>query len=221
MRFKFCGNIDSPEWLISEITFLTKISAIRLRMLCNNIVNFILNNGKNFKDIQKSFDDMNFNDIDGKIIFSLLDFILRNSIKFEVEENILTQELQQLGLPLENADSITKVYKTQKENLKIKLKNEIFSINEINNLDYKISYILASDINDFKNNNLVKNIKEDKKIILESDVLQLNNVETKITLNIDYDITKNINVTTNVDLIGKLLNDLTKASEMIKKFQDS
>lgn len=223
MKFKFCGNIDLPEWLISEITFLTKISSIRLRMLCNNVANFIINNGKNFKDIQKSLDDMNFSETEAKIIISLLDFIIRSSIKFDVSENILSNELQQLGLPQENADAITKVYKNQKENLKNKLKEDVFTFSQIKNVDYKISYILANDIADFKDNNLVKSLKEDNdtKSLNNSENLLFNNLDCKINLNIEDQKGKEFNLVTNKDILGKLINDLSKASEMIKKFQEA
>lgn len=225
MKFKFCGNVDSPEWLISEITFLTKISAIRLRMLCNNVANFIINNGKNYKEIQKSLDDMNFNETEGKIIFSLLDFIIRSSIKFDVAENILSNELQQLGLPQENADAITKIFKNQKENLRNKLKEDVFAFSQIKNVNYKISYILANNIIDYKNNSLVESLnKDDKdsKSLINSENLLLNNVECKVNLNIEDPKSFNgFNFTTNKDVLGKLINDLSKAAEMIKKFQEA
>jgi hypothetical protein len=223
MKFKFCGNIDSPEWVISEIIFLAKISAIRLRMLCNNIANFIINNGKNFKDIQKSLDDMNLNESESKIIFSLLEFILKSSVKFDVDDEILNNELQQLGLPQENADSITKVYKNNKENLKNKLKEDVFNFSQLHKVEYKISYILANDANNFNNNNIVNNLKEeeDKKAMINSDVLQFNNFDTKVYFNIQDEKNGFFNFTTNKDILGKLINDLNKASEMIKKLQDA
>jgi len=221
MRFKFCGNIDLPEWLISEITFLTKISSIRLRMLCNCIANFIINNGKNFKEIQKSLDNMNFSETESKIIFSLFDFIIRSSVKFDVTESILSNELQQLGLPQENADAITKIYKNQKENLKNKLKEDVFCFNQIKNVNYKISYILANNVVDFKNNNLVSSLKEDNdlKAILNSENLLYNNLDCKVNLNIEDDKGDVFKLTTDKDILGKLINDLGKAAEMIKKLQ--
>lgn len=227
MKFKFCGNIDSPEWLISEIIFLTKISAIRLRMICNNVVNFILKDGKNLKEIQKAFDDMNFNESEGKIIFSLLDFILRSAVKFDIEGSILVNELQQLGLPQENADSITKVFKTHKENLKNKLKEDIFYFDKIKNIEYKISYILANDIQDFQSNKIFKkneaneDEKENKFLILNSEEHQFNNIESKIFLTIENQQDKEFDMTINKDVLGKLINDLNTAAEAIKKFQEA
>jgi hypothetical protein len=33
MRFEFCGNIDCPEWVLSEVVQLNKISAIKLKLV--------------------------------------------------------------------------------------------------------------------------------------------------------------------------------------------
>jgi len=222
MRFKFCGNIDSPEWLISEIIYLTKISAIRLRIICNNIALFIINSGKNFKDIQKNLDDMNFNDAEGKIIFSLLDFILRNSAKFDIEDNILSNELQQLGLPLENAESIVKIFKNQKEKLKKKLSNEIFSNENLKEIDYKISYVLANDINDFKNNEISENkFEEEKTKNLDDDNFLLSKIEGRILISLGEDKENKITFSSNKETLGKLINDLNKANDLIRKFKEA
>jgi len=222
MRFKFCGNIDSPEWLISEIIYLTKISAIRLRIICNNIALFIINSGKNFKDIQKNLDDMNFNDAEGKIIFSLLDFILRNSVKFDIEDNILSNELQHLGLPLENAESIVKIFKNQKEKLKKKLSNEIFSNENLKEIDYKISYVLANDINDFKNNEISENkFEEEKTKNLDDDNFLLSKIEGRILISLGEDKENKITFSSNKETLGKLINDLNKANDLIRKFKEA
>ena len=42
MKFKFCGNIDCPEWLITEISFLNKINAVKLRIVTTNICTTII-----------------------------------------------------------------------------------------------------------------------------------------------------------------------------------
>ena len=37
MKFRFSGNLDCPEWLLSEIPTLSKISAMRIKMLCKQL----------------------------------------------------------------------------------------------------------------------------------------------------------------------------------------
>ena len=40
-----------------------------------------------------------------------LDFIIANSAKYDIDENTLSLEIQQLGLPTENCDALLKSYK--------------------------------------------------------------------------------------------------------------
>jgi hypothetical protein len=209
MKFKFCGNLDCPEWLIGEIIFLTKISTIKLRIICNNLVNAFINKTQNYKDIKKSLEEMNFGEEECNIIISVLEFIIKNSAKFEVEESTLNQELQQLGLPQENADSITRVYKNHRENLRSTLSKEIFGFEKIDQVDYKISYILANQNSDFT----TKITQGDELGDLLMENYKIDNIDTKINLIINNDHKYSLSK----DLLGKLINDLEKANEMIKK----
>jgi COMM domain containing 4 len=216
MKFKFCGNIDCPEWLITEITFLTKISTIKLRIICNNLINSLLNDYKNLKDIQKSLEEMNFSDEEATIIISVIEFIIKNSAKFDVEDLILNQELQQLGLPQENADSISKVFKNQKENLRKKMTNDVFKFNKIESIDYKINYILAS-----KSSGYELNVVESDDLIYgeQQENYKIKNLETKINFNFNLAKGEVYQISTNKEILGKLINDLEKCSEAIKKFK--
>jgi hypothetical protein len=233
MKFKFCGNIDCPEWLISEITYLTKISSIKLRIICNNLVSSFISVGKTLKDILKSIEDMNFSEEEAIIIISSLEFIIKNSTKFDVEDIILNQELQQLGLPQENADSITKVFKNQKENLKKKLSQETFTLNRLANIDYKISYVLANNYSNY-DHKIIKseefNFEMDDNL---NEIHKINNLDAKINFCFDFikpedETTSNsrnglneFHFTTNKELLGKLINDLEKCSQQIKKYKDN
>ena len=33
MKFAFCGNLDCPEWVLSEIAILNRMSAIKLKLI--------------------------------------------------------------------------------------------------------------------------------------------------------------------------------------------
>ena len=38
MKFAFCGNLDCPEWVLSEVAVLNRMSAIKLKLLLGQIV---------------------------------------------------------------------------------------------------------------------------------------------------------------------------------------
>ena len=65
--------------------------------------------------INKILEEMNLSPEEITIIISSLCFIIKSSGKFNVDDLMLSQELQQLGLPQDNDDAISKVYKTIKK----------------------------------------------------------------------------------------------------------
>jgi hypothetical protein len=211
MKFKFCGNRDCPDWLITEIIFLTKISSVKLRILSNQICKFILSKGENINDIKKILLDLNLSEKEASIVISVLDFIFRNASKFDVDDNILNQELQQLGLPQEIAESISKVFKREKNKLREFLKFDVFSFNSINNIDYKFSYSLCNQFNNFDyiNEKESEEINEENYTIKSLEKIRINlNFDDKYILNIDKEI------------LGKLIQDLEQCSKSIKKFKE-
>ena len=211
MKFKFCGNRDCPDWLITEIIFLTKISSVKLRILSNQICKFILNKGENINDIKKILLDLNLSEKEASIVISVLDFIFRNASKFDVDDNILNQELQQLGLPQEIAESISKVFKREKNKLREFLKFDVFSFNSINNIDYKFSYSLCNQFNNFD----YINEKESEEINEENYTIK--SLE-KIRINLNFDDNYKLNI--DKEILGKLIQDLEQCSKSIKKFKE-
>ena len=38
MKFAFCGNLDCPEWVLSEVAILNRMSAIKLKLILGQMV---------------------------------------------------------------------------------------------------------------------------------------------------------------------------------------
>ena len=221
MKFKFCGNVDCPDWLITEIVYLTKITPVKLRILGNLICKYIMKEGDTQK-IKKMLEEMNLSSEEVTIVISSLCFIIKSSAKFNVDDIMLSQELQQLGLPQDIADSISKVYKKNKDILRNYLKEDIFSFNKVNDVHYKTSYCLADKYNDFD----CKNEKENEEI--NEDNYVINSLEkTEITLCFDLKErnkkegdNKKYLINMNKETLGKLIQDLENYSNAIKKYKE-
>jgi len=219
MKFKFCGNVDCPDWLITEITYLTKITPVKLRILGNLICKYIMKEGDTQK-INKILEEMNLSSEEITIVISSLCFIIKSSAKFNVDDLMLSQELQQLGLPQDNADAISKVYKKNKEILRNYLKEDIFSFNKINDIHFKTSYCMADKYNNFD----FTNEKENEAI---EDNYIINSLEkAEITLCFDLkgkdkkkDGDKYL-VNMDKETLGKLIQDLEHYSGVIKKYKE-
>ena len=221
MKFKFCGNVDCPDWLITEIVYLSKITPVKLRILGNLICKYIMKEGDTQK-IKKMLEEMNLSSEEVTIVISSLCFIIKSSAKFGVDDMILSQELQQLGLPQDIADAISKVYKKNKDILRNYLKEDIFSFNKVSDVHYKTSYCLADKYNDFD----CKNEKENEEI--NEDNYNINSLEkTEITLCFDLKDrnkkegeNKKYLINLNKETLGKLIQDLENYSNAIKKYKE-
>jgi len=218
MKFKFCGNTDCPDWLITEITYLTKITPVKLRILGNLICKFIMKEGDTQK-INKILEEMNLTPGEITIVISCLCFIIKSSAKFNTDDMILSQELQQLGLLQDNADAISKVYKKNKDLLRTYLKDDIFSFNKIQDVHHKIGYCIADKYNNFE----CKNEKESEE--LNEDNYKIKSLEkTEVTLCFDVK-KKNKNeqkylVNMDKETLAKLIQDLENYSNSIKKYKE-
>jgi hypothetical protein len=38
MRFKFCGDLDVPEWVLAEIATLSKLTPVRIKLLTAQVI---------------------------------------------------------------------------------------------------------------------------------------------------------------------------------------
>ena len=219
MKFKFCGNVDCPDWLITEIIYLSKITPVKLRILGNLICKYIMKEGDTQK-INKILEEMNLTPEEITIVISSLCFIIKSSGKFNVDDLMLSQELQQLGLPQDNADAISKVYKKNKDILRNFLKEDIFSFNKINDVHYKTSYCIADQYNNFDY------INEKENEAIEDNFIISSLEKAEITLCFDLkgkDKNKEGGkylVNMDKETLGKLIQDLENYSSVIKKYKE-
>ena len=45
-RFHFCGGLDAPDWLLAEISVLSRISSVRIKLLALQSVHSLHVSGK-------------------------------------------------------------------------------------------------------------------------------------------------------------------------------
>ena len=219
MKFKFCGNVDCPDWLITEIIYLSKITPVKLRILGNLICKYIMKEGDTQK-INKILEEMYLSPEEITIVISSLCFIIKSSAKFNVDDLIFSQELQQLGLPQDNADAISKVYKKNKDILRNYLKEDIFSFNKINDIHFKTSYCIADKYNNFDCNNEKENEAIEDNYIINS----LEKAEITLCFDLKGKDKKKEGgkylVNMDKEALGKLIQDLENYSSVIKKYKE-
>ena len=110
MRFEFCGNIDCPEWVLSEVTQLNKISSIKLRLILAQILRKILGQLYDQDKLVKLCKDQKLSADETKALLAVIEFILTQAGKHLINEQTFSKDLLQMGIAIENANAIVKLY---------------------------------------------------------------------------------------------------------------
>ncbi len=147
-KFRFCGDFDCPDWLLNEIGLLSKLSSIRMMLLCRQIIHHLLGNVLDSEKIQKltrsSRLSLDANEISALI--ASVEFILKNSAKFGVSESILLTELEQLGLPQDISVSIVKQYSLNAEALRKRQMDSILSLPAPSAVHWRVDFLVDSNV---------------------------------------------------------------------------
>merc|ERR1711974_258672 len=83
-----------------------------------------------------------------KALIAALTFIVSNSAKYNAEDDIIRNELQQFGLPKEHCDSITRAFSGAKELLQEHFVEKTFTMPKLVAIDWKVNYVMCNDQED-------------------------------------------------------------------------
>ncbi|XP_045388529.1 COMM domain-containing protein 4 isoform X1 [Lemur catta] len=166
MRFRFCGDLDCPDWVLAEISTLAKISSVKLRLLCSQVLKELLGQGIDYEKILKLTTDAKFESGDVKATVAVLSFILSSAAKHSVDGESLSSELQQLGLPkgtclcpshhlrlqetfilpAEHAASLCRCYEEKQSPLQEHLRACSLRLNRLTGVGWRVDYTLRSSL---------------------------------------------------------------------------
>lgn len=98
MRFRFCGDLDCPDWVLAEVATLSKMTSVRIRILVIQILSYCLQGTFNYEKVLKLAADNadGISDIKGSI--AAVHFMITNAAKHDLDEGSLVMEIQQLGI---------------------------------------------------------------------------------------------------------------------------
>ena len=110
MRFEFCGNLDCPEWVLSEVSILNRMSAIKLKLMLAQIVKKLIGADFDQEKLQKLCRDQKFDSDETKVVIALVEFLLTQAVKHQVTDKVFSKDLLQMGIAIENANAVVKVF---------------------------------------------------------------------------------------------------------------
>lgn len=145
MRFRFCWDVDCPDWLLAEITTLSKLTSVKLRLLTGNVAKALYGTALSYDVVTKLAKDAKLDEHGAEAVVAAVRWILESAAGAGVTANILDSELQQLGLPKEHATAITKVYTDHQEAIHRHLTNTSLKVKSETNWSCKVVGVDVGD----------------------------------------------------------------------------
>ena len=144
MLFKFLGNADAPDWLLSEMNTLSLVSSVRIKFILLQVLNILIGAEVDYSIINKHLVDAKLTDSQKRAVLTLLSFIVENALRFNVEPEDLAQELTQLGAPHSHASTINRFYKEYRKQLRKQFKQSFTRFSSPELIEYKSEIIIKS-----------------------------------------------------------------------------
>ncbi|XP_019630590.1 PREDICTED: COMM domain-containing protein 4-like [Branchiostoma belcheri] len=144
MRFRFCGDLDCPDWVLAEISILSKLTSVKMKLLCVQVVKDLLGQSIDYDKVHKLTADAKYEAGDVKASIAALSFILCSAAKYQVDGDSLSNELQQLGLPKEHSSSLCKTYADNLGNLQAQFMRQSLKLSQLESAEWRVDYILSS-----------------------------------------------------------------------------
>nr|AAQ20037.1 hypothetical protein FLJ20452 [Branchiostoma belcheri tsingtauense] len=144
MRFRFCGDLDCPDWVLAEISILSKLTSVKMKLLCVQVVKDLLGQSIDYDKVHKLTADAKYEAGDVKASIAALSFILSSAAKYQVDGDSLSNELQQLGLPKEHSSSLCKTYADNLGNLQAQFMRQSLKLSQLESAEWRVDYILSS-----------------------------------------------------------------------------
>ncbi|NXQ06904.1 COMD4 protein, partial [Vidua macroura] len=150
-RFRFCGDLDCPDWVLAEISTLAKISSVKLKLICAQVLRDLLGEAIEYDKILKLTSDAklahppsHLRSRDVKATIAVLGFILSSAAKHNVDSESLSSELQQLGLPKEHASGLCRSYEEKQSPLQDRLRACSLRLSQLGSVRWRVDYTLSS-----------------------------------------------------------------------------
>ena len=145
MKFKFCGDLDAPEWLLREVATLSRMTYVRIKLLILHIMTCIeTNSALDMEKVHKFASTAKFDASDLRGTLAAIRFVVRSATRHAVAPKILNQELCQIGLPGEHARAFERAFVTHEEALRKVLAEETLRLPRVDQFHWRSELTLSA-----------------------------------------------------------------------------
>lgn len=146
MRFRFCGNLDAPDWLLAEIAILAGVEITSVTALSEGVVSHILGNEFDYALVDELVGSGGLERSDVKAILAALTFIMSSAARYGVDKSTLSTEIQQLGLDKAIANGVATVYESRVGEMESHFRSSTLSLASIEPVHWRVDTSLGSSM---------------------------------------------------------------------------
>ncbi|KAK2952186.1 putative COMM domain containing 4 [Blattamonas nauphoetae] len=125
---------------LSKVNSLSKLSSIRLKAILTILTKEITGQEYDESTLQKHLASAKLSPSESRSALSVLRFIIVNAVRYDCSEDILIGELQQLGLPNEHCESVSKEVTKSREIIKEFLATQTFALPHLEKFEWRVDY---------------------------------------------------------------------------------
>lgn len=160
MKFRFCGGLDAPDWLLTEIAIVAKLSSQQMTFFTEQVIKQLLGKKLAYDKLEKLSQMVKFTRSDAKAALAAVNYVLDSATRYNVQRKILSTEMQQLGLHEDLTDAMLEVYFKKKDTILALYKQKEFKLETVKNLNWRVDCVLgSSNVKGMAEPNIILNIK--------------------------------------------------------------
>lgn len=144
MRFRFCGDLDCPDWILAEINTIARMTSVKMKLVCQQVAKSLLGEHMDFERVKKLTADAKFESGEVKASVAALMFVLATSARHGVDAETLSSELQQLGLPREHAMALCRVYSENLTAISSRLQDQSLRLNRLQDVQWRLDKVVVN-----------------------------------------------------------------------------
>lgn len=138
--------MDAPDWILAEVSVLSKMSSVRIKLICRQVLHNLRGNEFDYQKLHRltTSDRIAFSAAEKKAMIAAIRFIFNSSAKFDVATDVLPLELQQLGLPGDIVTAMCREFNKEKESLQAHLSTQTLQLPRVTKADWRVDYVMSS-----------------------------------------------------------------------------
>nr|CAG4651455.1 EOG090X0HLW [Simocephalus serrulatus] len=134
MKFRFCGDQDCPDWFLTQMATLSRLSSVKAKLLAQHVARHLAGQEIDLKKSNSLLADSKLPESDVRSLLASIEFVLTSASRFSTGEDHLRAELQQVGLPREHAAALAKVHHDNSSSIRGRLIQDSLTMNKMEDI---------------------------------------------------------------------------------------